>query len=215
MKKKTPKKITLDNLEKSAMKYLGKYFVSEYQLVSMLKRKIIKTCFFYKVKPEKNFEFIKLITTKFKRIGLIDDKKFSENKTLTYMERGYSRKKIAFNLKNKGISDENIQHGINSLEISYVNSELASALIYAKKKKILTFDKNEKDFNKIKKKLLQMVRAGFSYDIAKKIINLNNEKEFLELEKYAKKKKVLINHQNQQKNPILFFLSLFFQVFSF
>ena len=43
MKKKTPKKITLDNLEKSAMKYLGKYFVSEYQLVSMLKRKIIKT----------------------------------------------------------------------------------------------------------------------------------------------------------------------------
>ena len=73
------------------------------------------------------------------------------------------------------------------MEISYVNSELASALIYAKKKKILTFDKNEKDFNKIKKKLLQMVQAGFSYDIAKKIINLNNEKEFLELEKYAKK----------------------------
>ena len=74
------------------------------------------------------------------------------------------------------------------MEIYYVNSELASALIYAKKKKFLTFDKNEKDFNKIKKKLLQMVRAGFSYDIAKKIINLNNEKEFLELEKYAKKK---------------------------
>ena len=116
---------------------------------------------------------------------LIDDKKFSENKTLIYMEKGYSRKKIAFNLKSKGISDENIQHGINSLEISYVNSELASALIYAKKKKILTFDKNEKDFNKIKKKLLQMVQAGFSYDIAKKIINLNNEREFLELEKYA------------------------------
>ena len=188
MKKKTPKKITLDNLEKSAMKYLEKYFVSEYQLINMLKRKIIKTCFFYKIKPEKNFEFIKLITTKFKRIGLIDDKKFSENKTLIYMERGYSRKKIAFNLKSKGISDENILHGISILEIYYVNSELASALIYAKKKKILTFDKNEKDFNKIKKKLLQMVQAGFSYDIAKKIINLNNEKEFLELEKYVKKK---------------------------
>jgi len=186
MKKKIPKKITLDNLEKSAIKYLEKYSASEYQLVNMLKRKIIKTCFFYKVKPETNFEFIKLITTKFKKIGLIDDKKFSENKTLTYMERGYSRKKIAFNLKSKGISDENIQHGIKSLDISYVNSELASALIYAKKKKILTFDKNEKDFNKIKKKLLQMSQAGFSYNMAKKIINLNDEKEFLELEKLAK-----------------------------
>ena len=31
-----------------------------------------------------------------------------------------------------------------------------------------------------------MSQAGFSYDIAKKIINLNSEKEFEELKKYAK-----------------------------
>ena len=57
--------------------------------------------------------------------------------------------KIAFNLKSKGISDENIQHGIKCLDISYVNSELASALIYAKKKKILTFDKKNKSVDEI------------------------------------------------------------------
>ena len=84
------------------------------------------------------------------------------------------------------MSDENIEEGINSLKTTYVNSELASALIYAKKKKILTFKKKEKKFNEIKKKLLQMSQAGFSYDIAKKIINLNDEKEFLDLEKFAK-----------------------------
>ena len=32
-----------------------------------------------------------------------------------------------------------------------------------------------------------MSQVGFSYDTAKKIINLNNEKEFLELEKETKK----------------------------
>ena len=46
MKKKIPKKITLDVLEKSAIKYLEKYAASEYQLVSVLRRKIIKTSFF-------------------------------------------------------------------------------------------------------------------------------------------------------------------------
>ena len=46
-----------------------------------------------------------------------------------------------------------------------------------KKKKLLV---------KTKKKLLKMSQAGFPYNIAKKIINLNNEKEHLELEKYAK-----------------------------
>ena len=96
MKKKIPKKITLDNLEKSAIKYLEKYSATEYQLTTTLRRKIIKTSFFYKTKPEKDFGFIKLIINKFKKIGLIDDKKFSENKALIYMEKGYSKKKNIF-----------------------------------------------------------------------------------------------------------------------
>ena len=50
-----------------------------------------------------------------------------ENKILTYMERGYSKKKIIFNLKTKGVSDENIGEGINNLKTTYVNSELAAA----------------------------------------------------------------------------------------
>ena len=131
MKKKIPKKITLDNLEKSAIKYLEKYSASEYQLTTSLRRKIIKTSFFYKTKPEKDFEFIRLIINKFKKIGLIDDKKFSENKALVYMEKGYSKKKIFFNLKNKGLSNENIQQGINNLKTSYVNPELFSAFLPA------------------------------------------------------------------------------------
>ena len=48
MKKKIPKKITLDNLEKSAIKYLEKYSVSEFQFSNNLKRKIIKSSFFIK-----------------------------------------------------------------------------------------------------------------------------------------------------------------------
>ena len=77
MKKKIPKKITLDILEKSAIKYLEKYSASEKQLIDILKRKILKTCFFYKTKPEKDYELIDLVVKKFKEIGLINDKKFS------------------------------------------------------------------------------------------------------------------------------------------
>ena len=188
MKKKIPKKITLDILEKSAIKYLEKYSASEKQLIDILKRKILKTCFFYKTKPEKDYELIDLVVKKFKEIGLINDKKFSENKILIYAERGYSKKKIFFNLKSKGITDEYIQSGIENLNTFYNNSELASALIFAKKKKILDFKKQNNDQQIIKKKLLKMAQAGFSYDIAKKIINLKNEKEFIQLEESTRKK---------------------------
>ena len=53
------------------------------------------------------------------------------------------------------------------------------------KKRKLFLSIKKKDFEESKKNLIQMSRAGFTYDIAKKIINLNNEREFLELEKYA------------------------------
>ena len=94
MKKKIPKKITLDNLEKTAIKYLEKYSATEFQLKNILKRKIIKSSFFYKNNPKENFDFIEVITKKLKKIGIINDKKFSENKVSIYLERGYSKKKL-------------------------------------------------------------------------------------------------------------------------
>ena len=48
MKKRSPKKITYKNLEKYTFKYLEKYAATEFQLRNILKRKIIKTSFFFK-----------------------------------------------------------------------------------------------------------------------------------------------------------------------
>ena len=187
MKKKIPKKITLDNLEKTAIKYLEKYSATEFQLKNILKRKIIKSSFFKKNNPKENFDFIEVITKKLKKIGIINDKKFSENKVSIYLERGYSKKKIIFNLRGKGISDENIKHGIKSLETIYSNSELTSAIIFAKKKKIINFKKEQDQFKEKQKKLLKMAQAGFSYDICKKILDLKDEGELLKLEESLRK----------------------------
>ena len=78
------------------------------------------------------------------------------------------KKKIFFNLKSKGIADEYIQSGIENLNTFYNNSELASALIFAKKKKILDFKKQNNDQQIIKKKLLKMAQAGFCYRFTSK-----------------------------------------------
>ena len=184
MKKRSPKKITYKNLEKYTFKYLEKYAATEFQLRNILKRKIIKTSFFFQTKPDDYIHFIEDILTKFKKIGLINDITFSENRALNLVKRGFSKRKILMNLKHKGISDEIAKIGIGNLEKFFFNYELASALIYAKKKKIISFN-TKKNYEENKKSLIQMSRAGFTYDITKKIINLNSEKEFLELEKYA------------------------------
>ena len=185
MKKRSPKKITYKNLEKYTFKYLEKYAATEFQLRNILKRKIIKTSFFFQTKPDDYIHFIEDILTKFKKIGLINDITFSENRALNLVKRGFSKRKILINLKQKGIVDQIANQGINNLKKFFFNFELASALIYTKKKKIISFNKKNKSFEENKKQLMQISRAGFAYDIAKKILNLNNEKEFIELEKYA------------------------------
>lgn len=102
------------------------------------------------------------------------------------VKRGFSKKKILFNLKQKGISTEIIEKALNNLEKFFFDHELASALIYAKKKKIICSNVNlVKNFENDKKRLMKMANAGFSYSTAKKIIELNNQKEIEFLEKYA------------------------------
>ena len=186
MKKRSPKKITFQNLEKFAFKYIERFSTSENQLRIILKRKIIKSSYFFKIKVEDHIDYIDLIIEKFKKIGLIDDKKYSESRALNLVKRGFSKKKILFNLKQKGISSETIEIALNNLKKFFFNYELASALIYAKKKKIIGSEMNlEKSFKNNQKKLMKMASAGFSYSISKKIIELNNEKEIESLEKYA------------------------------
>ena len=54
-----------------------------------------------------------------------------------------------------------------------------------KKRNLFLLIIKKKSFEINKKNLMKMSRAGFSYDISKKIINLNSEEEFIELERYA------------------------------
>ncbi len=186
MKKRSPKKINFQNLEKFAFKYIERFSTSENQLRIILKKKIIKSSYFFKIKVEDHIDYIDLIIEKFKKIGLIDDKKYSESRALNLVKRGFSKKKILFNLKQKGISSETIEIALNNLKKFFFNYELASALIYAKKKKIIGSEMNlEKSFKNNQKKLMKMASAGFSYSISKKIIELNDEKEIESLEKYA------------------------------
>ena len=95
-------------------------------------------------------------------------KNFQRIKFLLIWKAAIQKKKIIFNLKTRGISDENIEEGINSLKTNYVNSELASALIFAKKKNFLTFKKRKKNLMKLKKNYYKWHKLDFHIILQKK-----------------------------------------------
>ena len=168
--------ITYEKLKKIALYYLGRYEASEQMLKDVLLRRINNA--------EKNGlettnakNAINNIITQMKEYGYVDDQRFASNKTKELFQKGKSKKNIINFLKTKGVSDNIINDIIRSLDDdNNHNTDINAGINYAKRKKLGLFRQKLTE-NTIKKELGKMARAGFSYEIAKKIILAKNEEE--------------------------------------
>ena len=151
-------------LLKYAVDYLSKYDSSKNNLVNVLKRKILRlnvTNF----EKKKLIDIIESIILQLEKNKFIDDDRYSATKILSLSNSGKSTNFIFNYLLKKGVNKSQIQNNLNLIKQDNENLDLKSAKIFAKKKKLL--EKNES----YEKKLAKMARAGFSYDICKKILN--------------------------------------------
>ncbi|MDC3075359.1 RecX family transcriptional regulator [Pelagibacteraceae bacterium] len=151
-------------LLKYAIDYLSKYDSSKNNLQNILKRKILRLNI---ANYEKGILINKIenIIIKLEKNKFIDDDRYSSTKILSLSNSGRSKNFIFNYLIKKGVNKSQIQNNLNLMKQDKDNWELESAKIFAKKKKLL--EKNES----YEKKLAKMARAGFSYDICKKILN--------------------------------------------
>ena len=150
-------------LLKYAVDYLSKYDSSKVNLVNVLKRKILRL-------KSTNYEKGKLINIiesiiiKLEKNKFIDDDRYSSTKILSLSSSGKSKNFIFNYLIKKGVNKSQIQNNLNLMQQDNDSWELNSAKIFAKKKKLLEKDQS------YEKNLAKMARAGFSYDICKKIL---------------------------------------------
>ena len=150
-------------LLKYAVDYLSKYDSSKNNLVNVLKRKILRlnvTNF----EKKKLIDIIESIILKLEKNKFIDDDRYSSTKILSLSNSGKSKNFIFNYLIKKGVNKTQIQNNLNLMQQDNDNWELNSAKIFAKKKKLLEKDQS------YEKNLAKMARAGFSYDICKKIL---------------------------------------------
>ena len=150
-------------LFKYAIYYLSKYSSSKKNLEYILKKKIRR------ITDDKRLRFelydeIKKIILKLENQNLINDANFTNSKIQNLITHGKSKNLIKQYLLKKGVNIELINSQISLAYKNNHNIEKENAIRFAKKKKL--FDKNI-DYEK---KLAKMARAGFSYDMCKKIL---------------------------------------------
>jgi len=176
---KPPKRITARYLYNSGLAYLQRFPASSMHFRFIMNRKINKSCRHH---TDQNYEdcqkLLEDLIVQFKELSLLNDSAYLKGMVTSLRRRGLSSLQIKNKLMQKGYQNDKIASEINSYdEDEYADGALSgdhrAILIHARKKRLGPFDiENKKDAGK---SLASLARAGFSYDIAKSVIEMKKE----------------------------------------
>ena len=155
-------------LKKHAIQYLSKYDSTKKNLERVLKNMIRRVNNGNKKEKFVLYQSIFKIIEELESKQIINDKRYADTKILYFSSQGKSKNFIINYLLQKGIEKNLINSTLKDFELNNPYWEFESAKIFVRKK-ILNFNnKTNKEKN-----LAKMARAGFDYNICKKMLGLD------------------------------------------
>ena len=172
-KPKVVRKITERRLANIALHYLERYSSAEENLRQVLIRRVIKTAHAH---PETDIDeakgWIDALIMRYVEVGLLNDTAYAEAKTRSGLERGEAPRVVAMKLAQKGVSKEISDAALEGLAEDFPVPEFQAALTHIRKNRIGPYRMDDEKRKEMREKdLAKMARAGFSYDIAKRMID--------------------------------------------
>tara|TARA_Y100000590_G_scaffold235376_1_gene265034 strand:+ start:2347 stop:2910 length:564 start_codon:yes stop_codon:yes gene_type:complete len=177
--KKKTLQATVEEMRNFSFAYIEKYAPSKQQLKTYLLKKYLKN----KIKDinKKNItDLIDIVLEDLEKNKFINDKFYSKSKAKSLINRGSSINKIRNYLLSKGIQDKYIKDAIDQIKDNNEDQDFFSAIKVCKKKRIgPSRDENNRALF-YKKDISILARLGFSYEISKKVMELNKD-EYLKM----------------------------------
>nr|WP_319387551.1 RecX family transcriptional regulator [uncultured Roseibium sp.] len=169
--KSTPKLPTIERLTRSAIHYLERYSSSENNLRKVLERRVLKACRHHGLDPADFSGMIDKVLKKCVDSGLVNDRSYAETKTASLRRRGGSRRKIEAQLTQKGVDRDTIKSVLDDS----TGTEEEAAGAYARRRRLGPFRNAADRAARREKDLAAMCRAGFSFDIAVRVIDATED----------------------------------------
>ena len=181
IKNKKDLETTIDELRNFAYSYLDKYSPSKQQLRTYLFKKFLKKNLKISNKKEL-FNLIDIVISTLVDQKLVSDKYYSDAKTKAFLRRGYSLNKIRYSLIKKGINEKYIRASISKIKENESDPDFFSAIKLCKRRRIGPGREESNRTLYYKKDISILSRAGFSYEISKKVLEIPRE----EFKKFCK-----------------------------
>lgn len=153
--------VTAAALEQAALRYLSRYEAS----VDRVRRLLMDRLRRAGVDPADGGPLVEAVVEKLARAGLIDDRRYAEVKTGSLRRRGASNRAVAGRLHAEGI-DRAIVAAVNDPV-----DERTAAFVHARRRRIGPYRQPAQRADRRNRDLAAMVRAGFSYDLAREVVD--------------------------------------------
>jgi len=172
---------TVRSLENIALFYLSRYAASEASLRRVLENRIRRAAYRNpefagdEAKQDQLRSAIKAIIERHTKTGILNDVAYAEMKTNSLRRAGRSARAIKQRLGRSGIAsrivDDTLTHARDNE--SGDDAEIKAALILARRRKLGPYRTGDADRERKQKELATLARAGFSIDVARKVLNLS------------------------------------------
>ncbi|MFP2895169.1 MULTISPECIES: regulatory protein RecX [Corallococcus] len=169
-KPKPPRKVSPRYLENAALHYLKRYAATVSQLKRVLMRRVDRSVKFHGGDRAEGAGWVDALAEKLIRNGLINDRAYAETRVHSLRASGRSARVITQKLRMKGVAPELVQEKL--AEATQDVSEDAAARIWARKKRLGPYRRDLSTRAEHRQKdLAALARAGFSFAIAKRIVD--------------------------------------------
>lgn len=169
---------TPERLANAALYYLGRYAASEASLRRVLEGKVKRYLLTDPAFAADDaaraalMEAIGEIVEKHKRLGVLNDAAYAEMKVGSMRRGGKSARRIGQALAQKGVKADLVARAIEAHEADNSEAELNAACALAKRRGLGAWRRGgpSEDPKQKAKDIATLARAGFSFDIAKKVL---------------------------------------------
>lgn len=173
--RRKPRKITPDSLGRIALHYLERYATSSENLRRVLIRRIRRSAEAHETDPDEQIPHVDALIIRYQQAGLLDDQAFARMRAESLHRRGTSGRMIRMKLAAKGVPSDAIDDALESLSELVANADLSGACNYARRRRIGPWRLRDRtDYRD--RDLAALARQGFSYNIARKVIEAEDTK---------------------------------------
>lgn len=154
-------------LERVALWYLERYGGSEAQLRRVLRKRVWRSVQELETDPEEGAAAVETVIAKLSQQGYVDDRRYAESRVRVLRKRGKSARAIRSALRQKGVDA-----AIIDALLAEGTDDLAAAKEVVRRRRLGPHRTDEKRELMRQKDLAKLARAGFSYDVARRALEM-------------------------------------------